>query len=622
MGPASPSQRLSAGSSRSRPASQTTASTESKAPTSQERYVVANSPSKLRALAALHSTSGSPNKRSSATGLASTASDSSRPAAPPLFFESLQAKSAGQASSQKKAANPFASPQKGAFGAFEREERERLRAKRAELKKQRRVSSSSSVLGKGATSAGAGWGTATLVPADERTPFARSASRSSASGMDLDEVDDFFGGGGASRQRSPREEGQGGALGDGEQQYEEDESLGPSPVKPATGSASLGSDLAPPFRPFQPLIPDRPPPSSASSSTRQPSQTPSARPRPFLAPLPTSQTGVASSVALKSESKVPQKRADPSDRADAFHADQAEKPDAKRKKVAGGTKVPESATSTANGKGKGTAKRAAKAVAVGAVQRGPIGEIVVEVGGSDEGEDEESESSAASGSDAEAEGGAQRVKKKRVRKPTERIVIHDKAAMARQKALERQERYREREGGGDDDGDAADEEGELEAIDVSTTRDEDRQALEDDFPDTSLFGPARQVDLLAKLGARPRSRSRSRSPSTREADEQAALAASLPADLAEILSLRTSPSKAHVSSAKARQVARILGEPSGRRATGRMKPGGLLDFASDDEDGVGHAEDDVEGDDDWDEEVDGWEGAGEAMDGYYSGGEY
>ncbi|GAA5986112.1 hypothetical protein JCM10908_006414 [Rhodotorula pacifica] len=692
-GPASPSRRLSANcrNKRASASAMKTAEASSDAvataapvpPTSQERYVVANSPSKLRALAALHSSSGSPNKRSSTSSLppisglppTSTDSSSSRSAAPPLFFPTTTT-----ASPQKKAANPFASPQKGAFGAFEREEREKLRARRAELKKQRQQQQlgGSGVLGKAAArQAGAGWGSARSVPGGNstgptvRTPLERTLSRESAatSTMDIDEVDDFFGGGATSSQQRLI------AANDGDEDDDDDEALGPSPVKPSSSqtgqNGAFASSDAVFARPFQSLMPDPPSPPQRATSSQPQSNVP-IRPIPFLVPLPSSsktasttaatQPATTATVKTKTGSVVvvPQKR---SESHESFHADRAaleEQPDAKRKK-----------TAVANGKGKGKGKRktngastTSTAAAAANESNGNkaeakpnkekkksaapemAGEMILNLDDYDTASGEDDDDDAADADGGESRNGGKKERKRR----GEQIVIHDKGWMARQKALEREKRYGAvavADASGDEgegDGEGADSGGEAErgeAIDILASSNDDEadgREAEDSFPDASLFyRPHEQVDLLSTHShnqAEPRSRSRSGSPSNarrQAAEEQAALAASLPADLAALLSLRASPTKhsksALSSSAKERQVARLLGEPGIARATTstrqKKRVEGLLDFASEDEDAVdgqggegGYGDDD----DDWDEEVDGWEGTGEAMDGYYSGG--
>ncbi|GAA5961731.1 hypothetical protein JCM8115_004751 [Rhodotorula mucilaginosa] len=707
-GPASPSRRLSAGSSKvktlpggasSRTDSQRDPGSETQQQ-QQQRYVVANSPSKLRALAALHSTSGSPNKRSSPA----TATSSSRPAAPPLFFDAKQS-STNNSPQKKKAANPFASPQKGAFGAFEREEREKLRARRLQLKRQQQeekgkdkasVRGGGGVLGPaaaGGTRVGAGWGSATSVPGGgEGGLFDRRASRSPAAteSMDVDQVDDFFngrngGGGGGTLTTTPRRSSQTGRTLHGDQQDDDDddafdEALGPSPIKPLSSTSGNQKNGAV-TRPFQSLMPDSPPPPPPSLASRRPSQSnpflsaPTAassssttRPVPFLVPLPSSTKSTATAGGGDATTIVPQKRSDPG--ASSYYADQPTRPsggggDAKRQKLGKGVAASKNGNGNGNDKGKGKGKGKTNGAANSSLaDQKPAareegrkqqqkkkswsvpemaGEMILNL------DDYDSEEPDGEGEGDEAGAEARTAvttttrtrRKKKEEEGGEQIVIRDKGWMARQKALEREKRYPPTSSASADGAEPqSDDEdgGEGETIDILAFDAADRRELDETFQDPSLFKTSRQPDLLSLLSNRPRSsrsrsrsRSRSTSPSTttrrrQQADDQAQAAASLPADLAALLSLRTSPTKSQTSSfaAKERQVARLLGEPGTARFRGRgggVK--GLLDFASEDEDGDAGFEGGGNGrdeDDDWDEEVEGWEGAGEAMDGYYSGG--
>ncbi|GAA5883418.1 hypothetical protein JCM3774_003679 [Rhodotorula dairenensis] len=750
--------------------------------TLQERYVVANSPSKLRALAALHSSSGSPNKRSSEAAAGSvpppffsdtmpaakagpssassqsrfrtrtTTTTSSVSAAPPLFFP-VSLASSSSSSPQKKAPNPFASPQKGAFGAFERAEREKLRLRRAaELDKQkqrhRAASGGGGVLGKkAATRAGAGWGKATTVPG---MAVAESLDRATAMDLDKDEVDDFFGGGGrggiasTSAQKSTQRDKQSDRT-DDEEDDEDDEALGPSPMKPLTTARPLlgaeghrSNDEDPfaaaapaardrPRRPFKPLMPDpfllapatattttKTPQSRSTNSARQsrsPATTAAAglasslsstttRPIPFLVPLQRSEPLV--SVEGRTNVVVPQKRTGGSE-VNSFHADlrPADEPGSKRKKASrgGATATQSGQSASKNGKGPGGKGKGAGKEQVGdggklsesvkpiATSADMVGEMILDLEEYDTEKDEEEEEEVEGAVDAEddmEEGDKTSTKRRRKKAtaPAGQIVIRDKAWMARQRALEREERYagaslpRANEDDGDDDriddtegnsgldileGGAGGHVDEEDAIDVLATDANGGRLVDDEpFCDVSLFTTTRLPDLLAlpSASARSRSRTRSASPATRRADDQAALAASLPADLAALLSLRstTSPRKSssskyqqsHPSLAKERQVARVLGEPvpgestraprrAGRGGGGVGVARGLLDLANEGEDedkdregndsgggtdafgGAGGGTVDDDDDDDWDEEVDGWEGPGEAMDGYYSG---
>lgn len=670
----------------------------------------------MRALAALHSTSGSPNKRLSpatAAAAAGTSSSSSRPAAPPLFFDAEATRPATSNGTPKKktrkAANPFASPQKGAFGAFEREEREKLRARRLQLKKQQQEEKAGlggGVLGPaaaGGSRAGAGWGSATSVPGaggGGGGVFERRASRSPATeSMDVDQVDDFFvgGNGGGRASVTPRRSSQTARPLDRDQDDDVfDEALGPSPIKPlsSTSGHQTGVVVA---RPFQSLMPDSPPPPPPSSlASRRPSQSnpyvgggaPTAsssssttRPVPFLVPLPSSTKSTLT--AGGGATIVPQKRSDPGA---SYYADQPTRissaGDPKRQKL--GFAASKNGNDKGKGKGKGKGKtNGGPADSNESTDKTPMregrkqqqqkqsssvpemaGEMILDLDDYDSEEPADGDMAVGADGDGNEDGDGADVKTaaastRRKKRKEEQIVIRDKGWMARQRALEREKRYpptsatadvgaEPQADDNDNDGSEEEGEGEGETIDILAFDAADRRELDESFQDPSLFKTSRQPDLLSLLSKRPRSRSRSRSrspsgspsrsssPSTRrryQADDQAAAAAaasSLPADLAALLSLRTSPTKSQRSSfaAKERQVARLLGEPGSARhngAGGYRKGGvkGLLDFASEDEDGGGMGGLDRENgdeDDDWDEEVEGWEGAGEAMDGYYSGG--
>lgn len=537
----------------------------------------------------------------------------------------------------------------------------------------------SGVLGKGATAPGAGWGAATVSPdaaGSSKLKKVRTPSGTSAAAMELeDEIDDFFSPGTRGRATSsahpPPDEA--------DDDDEDDEALGPSPVKPAgkTSTSTLGDGPVPVSRAFQPLLPDPPsPPSEATtrrsrsrSASRAPSTAASAlssagptRPVPFLAPLPSSQQQQPSSSSAAEQpgsrfaSIVPQKRSEAeldqaTNASSRFHADDkpAEGPpqrDPKRKRT-GRASAGKDASAPNDAPAGGVEEQGKTKVAGNGTRRRAVpemsGEIVLELDSSSD--NDPSDAVEVEAGDAEgSEMGKEREKKEKRR---ERIVIHDKAWMARQKAREQAERIGSTGLDGDADGDGAegsgmgeddDEENGGEAIDVLAGQGEGEHAADADpfFHSASLFQPTRQPAFLSDQQGplvRQRSRSRSRTPEDDRAQAAAALAASLPSDLAALLSLRASPTKSHLSCAKERQAARVLGEPSGRRVTGkggvaggpagRSGPRGLLDFASDDEENAAGVDDqEGEGDDDWDEEVDGWEGAGEAMDGYYSGDEY
>lgn len=359
---------------------------------------------------------------------------------------------------------------------------------------------------------------------------------------------------------------------------------------------------------------------------------------------------------------MPQKRSDPGASSSSYYADQPTRSSsaaggeaAKRQKLGKGVAAKQKGND--KGKGKTNGDHASfpltdqkSAAREGRKQQQKKSSSVLEMAGEmildlDEYDSEEPADDDMDG-DGEGEEDGAAARKKKKKDGEQIVVIRDKGWMARQKALEREKRFPPQTSatadGADLDDDNDDEDGgEGETIDILAFDAADRRELDETFQDPSLFKTSRQPDLLSLLSNRPRSSSRSRSrsrsssPSTttrrrRQADDgdTATLTASLPADLAALLSLRTSPTKSHNSSfaAKERQVARLLGEPGMARFHGRGGGGGgakgLLDFASEDEDGDAALEGGNGGDedDDWDEEVEGWEGAGEAMDGYYSGG--
>ncbi|BGP34052.1 hypothetical protein JCM10296v2_005867 [Rhodotorula toruloides] len=580
-GPASPSRRLSGSKMRDSQSQSSAATT---------RYVLANSPSKIRALAALHSSTGSPNQ--------------------PSHFPS---------SPQKRASNPFASPTKGAgsFAALEKAERERLKQRKKEEKARKAKlagKGGGGVLGNKATAAGAGWGGAATL--GER-PFARTSSAAS-SAMEVDEVDEFFGAPASSfssqrsvfsSQRSIVPATQ--ADFDHAGLEDDDEVFGPSPVKPSSSLVSKKSfsllpsiDDAPsslplfapsssqpgPSKPFKPLLPPAASPQPASQS--------SSRPVPFATALP-----FPSSLDTAGANGADGEKGD-------FWADTAKKEEeAKKAKGTRGGKRKKAGTAAddapapskrkaparrASGKGKGKAKAKAS-------EEGEAGEMDHEV--QDEGDGEVV--SAQKGeivialSDEEQEGGGKA-----------RLIIHEKGWKARagQKARHAGSKKERQDGG---------EEGDEMVVDVMQGEpglDQD----EENVDNTSLFTQRGRTNLLSTLAAAPSNRA------PEEVDDQPDTS-NLPADLAALLSLRSnSPRKSNQngrhtlsSLAKEQQVARLLGEP----IAGRRRKGGLLDLANEEQ--VGEAEgaefEDGEGDDDWDEEVDGWEGTGEAMDGYYSG---
>ncbi|BGP18583.1 hypothetical protein JCM10213_002129 [Rhodosporidiobolus nylandii] len=571
-------------------------------------FVLANSPSKLRALAALHSASGSPNRRQGGDW------DGAQLA--PGLESVKQVDPVAARLSPQKAKNPFASPSKaaGVFGEFEKAEREKMRAKKA---KQREKQKAGGVLGKAATSRGAGWGASALDGAGQASQrvFSRSDSlASSANGMDLDEVDDFFSSQPSRSGSQPSHfasqlarhspQRQDADMANGDAEDDGDEVLGPSPAKPSVAASLLGLPIAASAsssaKPFKPLLAESNPFSAPPASSSQTAAPP--KPKLFATSLraslpPSSKPLLATTRGLKRApstsafslpggKKPPQSAGNDDedefdDGDDSFYADAAaaaDDPAAKKGKAKRARKAPQKRT--VKGKGKALeidAEDLEDGVTVLSSAR--EGELVLEVEHSDE------------------EGAAGEKKR-------ERLVVHSRGWQARQRQLDREERRRRRkEEGMDDDG--------------------EREEEDDDWDSDDL------VDDVSLLSQKPRvALSRPRTSASQHSDAGAAvtcdepsasLATSLPADLASVLSLRASPQKpkAGLSTAKERQVARLLGEPGAR---GRRQQG-LLDLQDEgaEDDFVAEEEEQEEEDDDWDEEVDGWKATGEAMDGYYSG---
>ncbi|GAA5823144.1 hypothetical protein JCM11251_007500 [Rhodosporidiobolus azoricus] len=600
----------------------------------QPTFVLANSPSKLRALAALHSTSGSPNKRASLSAVDF----------PAAGLEAVKEVTAGR--SPQKAKNPFASPrkrgdeEKGMFGEFEKMERARMREKKKIAKEKK---AGGGLLGKAATGQGAGWGAAGGFSNGAERIFSRTSSTAStANGMDIDEVDSFFGG--SSQPSQPSQGRSVFAAEAGRDIIDDDDFLGPSPVKPSTSSStniasffglSQPAPAAPAFSPstsqsqsqrqkekgFKPLLLPSPPPlpsttafsqpvqqkpklfstslrgsSFSTSTTSAPSDGRSLKRAPSSAALSSKKSGADEDDALLDD-------ADDSFYADALDAAEAELgkkgkgakgPAAKRKRVAAGAK---------KGKGKAVeqAEEETEEVDDGVTvlsMDGKRGEMVLEFEEQRFEGDEEEE------------------------RRRDRVVVH-----ARGLGGTHGKKARDRGKEGDEEMDEGDDEAASREVEAGDAEEGEGDDL---------------VDSVTLLRPRPRS---SLLPSTGQSalhtttDGAKTLhgeidTSSLPADLASVLSLRTSPQKksrrtgtdSFLSEAKERQVARVLGEPGRRR-----RKGGLLDLADEEheEEGAGWGgrerpeglADEEENDDDWDEEVDGWKETGEAMDGYYSGDE-
>ncbi|GAA5828561.1 hypothetical protein JCM5353_004187 [Sporobolomyces roseus] len=567
----------------------------------EPQYVLANSPSKLRALAAMHSTSGSPNRPSgpnwlTASTSASTSSTSHSKPAQSKSKSLQQPPLASTNTSPRKALNPFASPKKREtvviappsrgttlFGEFEKQERDRMKKK----KKQGGIKVKS----------GMGWGHA-------------SDAIDRGTGMELDEVDSFFGASPSSSSAKPIQPSTMMAnpflspapVVQVEEEEEDDELLGPSPVKPPSqfrrslSSTSFGFDSSTINKPFKPLFGD-PPPASTSSQSQSQSQSkevemkPSAPPKLFETSLrtgridsvePTNVRGLKRSTSsgagvLKKKGSgggVDEMDGLLEDGDDDFYADaldSLEKGDSDDGKKGKGGKRKRVTAARGRGRGKGKGKGKAR----------------------DEEQVEEEELDDEVRVERDGRGGlvldlrVDGVEGEEGGETRERIKVH-------QQGRDRRARGRPREEG---EGMEVDQEGE--------GQDEEEFARDDGY-----------------LLSRPQNRSivSSERPRPAVSPPPPALGASLPTDLASLLSIRASPTKS-TETAKDRQVAKLLREPT--ELARQRKRGGLLELAdeevgNEDED---EGEEEIEGDDDWDEEVDGWKQAGDAMDGYYSGGD-
>ncbi|GAA5859107.1 hypothetical protein JCM8547_004004 [Rhodosporidiobolus lusitaniae] len=587
---ASPSKRLSA--SKPSTSSSQSSSAALPPPNSATNYILANSPSKLRALAALHSSSGSPNRPQSGGWVGASL-------APGL--ESV--KQVDPLRSPQKAKNPFASPRKKkteevveGFGEFERRQKERLKRQR----KAKKASAGGGVLGKAAAGKGAGWGNAGGGDCPAQGGFSKTssiASSSAANGMDLDEVDDFFGSSSQPSQPSQSFVSQLARASQSSQhppsdpQDDDDLLLGPSPVKPSSSSHSKA--------PFKPLIvedgpnpfappPPKPklfetslraslPPSAAVSTAGAAANGPGKRgtKRTSSAFFPSVSSSSSGKKARGEEDEEDYNDGDDSFYADALAAaDSAAAGPAKKK-----APVKRKRVAAVRGKGTGKGKQDEEKEEIDdgvTVSRDEKGGLVLEFG-----EEEGQEG---------GEGGK------------ERIVVRSKG-MGGTTSMRRAEPK-------EDDGMDEDEEAAIGDVKAGEGEEDDEELLDD----VSLLRPRATVDLLTAL--RQRQQPFSPSANTGAPHSPSSAAASLPADLASVLSLRASPQKLRSqANAKERQVARLLGEP-GARGGGRKK--GLLELRDEDEEEEGGEEEEGEGDDDWDAEPDGWKGTGEVMDGYYS----
>ncbi|GAA5970525.1 hypothetical protein JCM3765_000120 [Sporobolomyces pararoseus] len=604
----------------------TKASSNSAAKANGTQYVLANSPSKLRALAAMHSTTGSPNRPSGPNWMDATASTSSTfssKASTSRHSKSTSSSSKNDAlppptdfnRSPRKALNPFASPKKKEFvtiqppsrgttlfGDFEKLEREKLKKKKSRVK----------------VKSGLGWGHASDVL---DTFGGGGGGRGESEKMEVDEVDDFFGGGGGNsakkRNGTTTTTNTTGSLtpsilspskfatnkpsnpflpsqplqesnNDGE---EDDEMLGPSPVKSSSfqRTSSFGFDLS---KPFKPLFEDAPAPSAPSSSAvPAASRDSSSKPKLFATSLRTNsvppedsassrgmkRTTSRTTINGKGKGKVKDEMdALLEDGDDDFYADAL---DAVEKEIEGNAvgNRGKRKRMTANGRGRGKGKVTGK----GREREDNEGD------GHDQDDDElrvEKDDRGGLILDLRVDGHLQGEEGE----SRERILVH------RQGRDTKRRRDRRADQNGRESKDGSDE---------------------DDFDRD-------EVSLLDRPQARAIVSSRPQSDNSSNQQSSSNNHASLPSELASILSLRASPQKSSTT-AKERQIAKLLGEPTAFARQRRR--GGLLELADelaeeewDDSAGVGSER---EGDDDWDEEVDGWKQTGEAMDGYYSGGE-
>ncbi|GAA6063394.1 hypothetical protein JCM10212_002965 [Sporobolomyces blumeae] len=605
---------------------------------SQPQYVLANSPSKLRALVAMHSKSGSPNRPSGPNWL-----NAQKPSASTHDPRSKSSDTTGLSNapierssntSPRKARNPFASPKKREmvtiappsrgttlFGEFEQQERERLRKQKSKRDGK----------GKNKVKSGMGWG-----HASEAFP---ETIESTGDDMAVDEMDDFFGGGSSQKlqksatkppsRSSPSlapafpspattmsnpffpEESAGGAEDD-------DEILGPSPVKPSVSSTSNpGSSFqrsissspfgfVPANKPFKPLFVDPVPSTSASvapvSNGSSPAPSKESKPKLFesslrinadAGPSTASSDGRSLKRSTSSSSTRPgvgdvDSLLDDDD--DSFYADAldaAERDGATGANGRNGKKGAAKRTKVAaGGRGRGRARGKGKAKAGDAMDEGEEGEEGKE---EDEVRIERDENGGFVLDFRGDEGGAAR----------ERVIIRQPGQDPRRsrrdatKARDSNEMDVEAGSGLANDGGEDDD---FEHDDVSLLY--GRRVPKAIVSSHPQHEPVRTVEP-----------DRSESSTLRES--------SLPSELASILSLRNSPQKPTMT-AKDRQVARLLREPTA--LSERRRRAGLLELA-DEEEHANEDEEDEELDDDWDEEVDGWKGAGEAMDGYYSGGD-
>ncbi|GAA5912791.1 uncharacterized protein JCM6883_006236 [Sporobolomyces salmoneus] len=582
------------------------------------RYVLANSPSKLRALAAMHSTSGSPNRPSGSNWTNSSTSTSASTLVASSSSNKEQSKTSTSADppapvdfnrSPRKALNPFASPRKKEvvtvqppsrgttlFGDFEKLEREKLKKKRSRIK----------------VKGGMGWGHAT--DALEWQNEGRDVGK-----MDADEVDEFFraetGVQSTTKKTTldPSFPVSTSSTSDSfalpsttplslrPRDQDDDEMLGPSPVKPSfrKRTSSFGSDHS---KPFKPLFDDTSTTSSSSlgqpiakpvlfaTSLRSTSITPEEQiSRGGKRPLGTTTTvGLGKGKGKESD----EMDAVLEDGDDDFYADALDAVEKELVGTSGRTKVKRKRTAdTTSGRGKGKGKGKIKAT-----KNRPRAEDEDMGGEEDDDDDDEVKIERDKNGgllldfrvDGTGESGEVR----------ERVTIQTQSKRARRtqgNTISDEKGVADEEAGGGGGY-------EFESDDNAFIH--DGISLLDRPPSRAIISSQPSTSIV---------RAQERSDHTH---------ASLPAELASFLSLRASPQK-FGTLAKDRQVAQLLGEPTA--AVRQKRRGGLLELEDElegerwDEQAGGNEEEG--GDDDWDEEVDGWKQTGEAMDGYYSGDE-
>lgn len=527
------------------------------------------------------------------------------------------------------------------------------------------------MLGGKATGQGAGWGGASSVPGGGGREFARTESLGSTRGMDLDEVDEFF----SSQSSAAPTQSQAHAPSQGSQRLlaqlakaspvrfeaslaaaDDDEVFGPSPVKrsaPAGASSLFGlspssaSAAQPAKRVFKPLVPDSPPLPLPAASAPAPAAT---KPKPFTSSLPPSALPASSSTVSRKRPPAPGAEDDPDaaleDGDDDFYADALD--DAEAALGAGGKTKGKGKKGAAKAKAKGKERAAPakrKRVTAGAATNGRAKGKGKAKAGADAASSDETDMDLDADADGDADPEVRVVSSSRARgelvldvtrdpalglgSGRERLVIHETGHAARVRALEREEKRRRAEeraraaaaAAGEEVGEEGGEDGEEGALDVRIGESEDGEDEDELVGDgASLFHRRAGLDLLSRLRADAAAESSEGGGTSPSAED---FGASLPADLAAVLSLRASPQKAHASAAaKQRQVARLLGEPgAGAAGRHRRRQKGLLeldDGEGEEGDGANAEDAEGEGDDDWDEEPDGWKATGDAMDGYYS----